>query len=129
RTSGLTVPNGPSQQRLLRQALADAGIGPDDLDYVEAHGTGTPLGDPIEIQALGAVFSGRAATDPLLVGAVKTNFGHLEAAAGVAGMIKTILQIERGLVVPTLQDTEPNPRIDWESAPLSVVREGRPWPD
>jgi acyl transferase domain-containing protein/non-ribosomal peptide synthetase component F/thioesterase domain-containing protein/acyl carrier protein len=129
RTSGLTVPNGPAQQQLIVHALADAGIGPDDLDYVEAHGTGTPLGDPIEIRALGAVFSGRPPGDPLLVGAAKTNFGHLEAASGIAGLIKTILQIEHGFLVPTLHGTRPNPRIDWEKAPFAVVREGRPWPE
>ncbi|WP_052134609.1 type I polyketide synthase [Sphingomonas sp. 37zxx] len=129
RTSGLTVPNGPAQQRLLASALADAGISPDALDYVEAHGTGTPLGDPIEIQALGAIFAGRAAGDPLLIGAAKTNIGHLEAAAGIAGMIKAILQIEHGTLAPTLHGATPNPRIEWENAPFAVVRQRRCWPD
>ena len=97
-SSGLTVPNGPAQQALLRQALASARLQPADIDYVEAHGTGTPLGDPIELEALSQVFSDRGGSAPLALGSVKTNLGHLEAAAGVAGFIKTVLAVQHGYI-------------------------------
>src|SRR5687767_14210358 len=96
-SSGFTVPNGEAQQDLIRQALTQAGRSPDDLDYVEAHGTGTSLGDPIELNALAAI-AGRERTRPLWVGSVKTNLGHLEAAAGIAGVIKTTLALHHGAI-------------------------------
>jgi acyl transferase domain-containing protein len=99
RSSGLTVPNGPAQQALIRRALELASVGPNEIGYIEAHGTGTALGDPIELQALGGVFGpGRAA--PLPVGSVKSNVGHLEAAAGMAGLIKLVLALRRGQIPP-----------------------------
>src|SRR5690606_31742774 len=94
RSSGLTAPNGPAQEAVIRTALANAGVSPEQVQYVEAHGTGTSLGDPIEVQALGAVLGvGREETNRLKIGSVKTNVGHLEAAAGVAGLIKTVLAL------------------------------------
>ena len=95
-SSGVTVPNGPAQQALLRQALTSAKLKPADIDYIEAHGTGTPLGDPIELDALSKVFADREGRAPLVLGAVKTNLGHLEAAAGIAGFIKTVLAVRHG---------------------------------
>jgi acyl transferase domain-containing protein len=125
RSSGLTVPNGPSQQKVLRRALADAGVQPAAVGYVEAHGTGTVLGDPIEVQALGAVFAGRK--EPLILGSVKTNIGHLEAAAGMAGVIKVVQQLRHRELVPSLHFDTPNPKIDWPSLPVSVSTRVQPW--
>ena len=93
RSSGLTAPNGRAQESVLRAALENARLRPDDISYIEAHGTGTSLGDPIEMKALAEVFSGRPPDRPLLVGSVKTNIGHTEAAAGIAGVIKTVLAL------------------------------------
>ncbi len=131
-TSGLTVPSGPAQQAVLRAALADAGIAPHQMGYLEAHGTGTALGDPIEVQSIGAVFGAVSGTEPireqpLYLGSVKTNLGHLEAAAGMAGLIKSILQLQRRQLVPTLHCEVPNPRIDWDALPLRLVRTRVPW--
>jgi acyl transferase domain-containing protein/acyl carrier protein len=118
RTSGLTVPNGPAQQEVIRAALAQAAMGPAEVDYVEAHGTGTALGDPIEMGALAAVFGpGRPKERPLFVGAVKTNLGHCEAAAGVAGLIKAILAVGCGRIPAHLHFTRPNPLISWADMP------------
>ncbi|MFG1954464.1 type I polyketide synthase, partial [Micromonospora sp. NPDC048830] len=128
-SSGLTVPNGLAQQELIRSALADAGVEPGEVDYVEAHGTGTPLGDPIEVDALaGALGRGRAAGRPLLLGSVKTNIGHLEAAAGVAGLIKTVLALRHGQVPAHLHLRTPNPHIKWDDLPVRVAAETTPWP-
>ena len=96
-SSGQTVPNGPAQQAVMRAALAASRLGPADIDYIEAHGTGTALGDPIELDALSAVFGERDGAAPLVLGAVKTNLGHLESAAGIAGFIKTVLSVGHGL--------------------------------
>jgi acyl transferase domain-containing protein/acyl carrier protein len=127
RSSGLTAPSGIAQEALLREALADAGVTPDDVSYVEAHGTGTRLGDPIEIRALQAVFGARPATDPLRVGSVKTNIGHLEAAAGVAALIKVLASLEHNVIPAHLNFRTPNPAIDWSAAPVEVAVEAMPW--
>ena len=128
-TPGLTVPSGEAQERVVEDALARAGVQASDVDYVETHGTGTPVGDPIEAQAIGTAYSrGRDASNPLLIGSVKTNIGHLEAAAGVAGLMKATLAVERGLIPRHLNFQEPNPAIDWEQLPLQVTTETTPWP-
>lgn len=120
RSSGITAPNGAAQESLLRRTLANAGLGPADVNYVEAHGTGTSLGDPIEVRALAAVYGDRPADQPLLVGSVKTNFGHLEASAGVAGFIKAVLTLQEGQVPPHLHLRRRNPHIDWEHIPVDI---------
>ena len=128
-SSGLTAPNGPAQEAVIRSALADAGIATADVGYVEAHGTGTSLGDPIEVQALAASLGpGRPAERPLLIGSVKTNVGHLEAAAGIAGLIKLALCLRHGEIPPHLHLRTPNPLIPWASLPVAVPREPTPWP-
>jgi epothilone polyketide synthase D len=128
RSSGLTVPNGPAQQAVLRDALAAAGVQPADVDYVDAHGTGTPLGDPIELQALGAVYGDRRPADrPLLVGSVKTNVGHLEAAAGIAGLIKVVLALQHEQIPAHLHFTAPNPHVPWHELPVRITAQSCPW--
>lgn len=127
-SSGFTVPNGSAHQALVRQALEAAKVDPREVGYVEAHGTGTALGDPVEVQALGAVFAeGHSADRPLLIGSVKTNIGHLEAAAGIAGLIKLVLTLQHREIPPHLHFREPNPRIPWDALPLSVPTERVPW--
>ncbi len=127
-SGGLTVPNGIAQQRVIAQALRRAGVAPGDVGYLEAHGTGTSLGDPIEAQAAGAVLGeGREEDRPLLIGSAKTNIGHLEAAAGIAGVIKVILSLEHGLLPPHLHFRNPSPHIPWDRLALQVVREATPW--
>ena len=128
RSSGLTAPNGAAQQAVLRAALADSGLAGSAIDYVEAHGTGTPLGDPIEANALGAVFGeDRPADLPLLVGSVKTNIGHLEATAGLAGLVKLLLALEHGRIPPSLHFSEPNPTIPWSALALEVTAQAVAW--
>lgn len=128
-SGGLTVPNGLAQEALLRQALANAGVAPADIGYVEAHGTGTALGDPIEVRALAAVLgTGRPADRPLAVGSVKTNIGHLESAAGIAGLIKVVLCLRHREIPPHLHLERPNPLIPWSEIPLRVPTEPTPWP-
>ncbi|MCC5602086.1 type I polyketide synthase [Nostoc favosum] len=127
-SSGLTVPNGPSQQAVIRQALANSTVDPADITYIEAHGTGTALGDPIEVGALGAVFGDNHTRDrPLLIGSLKTNIGHLEAAAGIAGLIKVVLALKYGEIPPHLHFQEPNPHIAWEQLPITVPTTCIPW--
>ncbi len=126
RTSGLTVPNGPQQADVIRQALANSGIRPEQVNYVEAHGTGTSLGDPIEVGALGTIFNQRS--QPLIIGSVKTNIGHLEAAAGIAGLIKVVLAMQHGEIPPNLHFHQPNPRINWDKLPISIPTERTAWP-
>ena len=125
--SGLTVPNPAAQESVVRDALAFAGRDPADLAYVEAHGTGTPLGDPIEARALAAVV-GPTRARPLLLGTIKTNLGHLEAAAGITGLIKTVLALEHAELPRSLHFRRPNPAIAWDRLPLAVVDTHRPWP-
>ncbi|MEA5529167.1 type I polyketide synthase [Dolichospermum sp. UHCC 0684] len=127
-SGGFTVPNGPMQTDLIRDALADAHLSGDAIDYVEAHGTGTSLGDPIEIKAIAdALCVNRSPSQPLLIGSVKTNLGHLAAAAGISGLIKTILSIYHGEIPAHLNFQKPNPHINWDSIPLHVVTQTRPW--
>ena len=132
---GLTVPNTPALEEVMKTALSDAEISPLEVDYLEAHGTGTSVGDPIEIDAVAAVYGkGRRVDRPLLIGSVKTNVGHLESAAGVAGVIKAALVLERGVIPKHLHFRDPNPSLDWERLPLQVTssmmdlpqRPGRP---
>ncbi|WP_156687792.1 type I polyketide synthase [Mycobacterium sp. Marseille-P9652] len=127
-SGGLTVPNGVAQQRVIAEALQCAGVAPADVGYLEAHGTGTSLGDPIEVQAAGAALGqGRDADRPLLIGSVKTNIGHLEAAAGIAGMIKVILSLEHEVLPKHLNFQKPSPHIPWDRLPVRVVDEALPW--
>jgi acyl transferase domain-containing protein/NADPH:quinone reductase-like Zn-dependent oxidoreductase/acyl carrier protein len=127
-SGGLTVPNGVAQQRVIADALKRSGLVPTDVDYLEAHGTGTSLGDPIEAQAAGAVLGeGRKDGDPLLIGSAKTNIGHLEAAAGIAGVIKVILSLENELLPAHLHFENPSPHIPWDRLALQVVKEATPW--
>ena len=129
RSSGLTVPNGPAQEALLKKALASAMLAPQDIDYVEAHGTGTPLGDPIEVEAIGAVMcEGRSPDRPLCIGSVKTNLGHTEAASGLAGLLKVILALRHEFIPPHLHFAKPNPAIRWQKFPITVPTSLTPWP-
>ncbi len=128
RSNGLTAPNARAQQAVLRSALASAGLEPGEVDFVETHGTGTPLGDPIEASALAAVYGERAPDAPLWLGAIKTNLGHLEAAAGIAGLIKVALCLHYRRLVPSLHFRRPNPRVRWDEWNLSVNTAARDWP-
>lgn len=129
RSAGMVAPNPAAQQALLRAALRDAEVDAAEVDYVEAHGTGTLLGDPIEAGALSAVLGRQRPVDrPLLIGSVKSNLGHLEGAAGIAGVIKTVLSLHHGELPASLHFRTPNPHIDFAEAGLRVVDEGTPWP-
>ena len=125
-SSGLTVPNGQAQQTLIRQALKNAQVKPAEVSYVEAHGTGTALGDPIEVKALGAVL-GEGRTSPLMIGSVKTNIGHLEAAAGIAGLIKVVLSFQHEEIPPHLHFKQPSPHIYWDELPIKVPTKLTAW--
>jgi acyl transferase domain-containing protein/NADPH:quinone reductase-like Zn-dependent oxidoreductase/acyl carrier protein/NADP-dependent 3-hydroxy acid dehydrogenase YdfG len=128
-SNGLTAPNPVAQERVLREACARSGFQTSDFQYVEAHGTGTPLGDPIEAQALGEVFGrDRPLNEPLLVGSVKTNIGHLEGASGIAGLIKLILSVYHRQIPASLNFETPNPHIDFAASNLRVVTKLEPWP-
>ena len=127
---GLTVPHTPALEQVMETALGDAGVLPSDVDYLEAHGTGTAVGDPIELDAVAKVYcKGREANQPLLTGSVKTNVGHLESAAGVAGLIKAALVLKRGVIPKHLHFNDPNPGFEWERHPLRVTSSMMDWPD
>ena len=128
RSNGLTAPNGKAQEAVIRAALEDANLSPSEVSYVETHGTGTSLGDPIEVRALAAVFSeGRKVDNPLMIGSVKTNVGHLEAAAGIVGLVKVVLALQNKTIPPHLNLDEPNPYIPWNELSITVPTKPTPW--
>ncbi len=127
-SSGLTVPNERAQEQLILQAIQNANVEPNRVTYIEAHGTGTSLGDPIEVNALAAsLCKDRTSDNPLIIGSVKTNIGHLEAAAGIAGVIKVIISLQHKEIPPHLHFRIPNPHIDWKEIPIEVASDGRAW--
>lgn len=127
-SNGLTAPNGPAQEAVIRKALTNAGVKPSQIQYIEAHGTGTSLGDPIEVSALGRVLSqDRSWNNPLTIGSVKTNFGHLESAAGLASLIKVVLSLQHKQIPPHLHLKTPNAYIPWQKFPIVVPTELTPW--
>ena len=128
-SEGLLVPDGLSQERVIEEALKRAGLAPSQIDYLEAHGTGTKVGDPIELRAVSAAYGrGREAEKPLLIGSVKTNIGHLSAAAGVAGLVKVVLAMNRGVIPKHLNFRNPTSRVDWNRLPIRVTAEPVEWP-
>jgi acyl transferase domain-containing protein len=130
RSNGLSAPSARAQEEVIRSALSDAKISPEEVHYIEAHGTGTYLGDPIEMQALGEVFErSHSRSHPLLVGTVKTNIGHLEACAGVAGLIKTSLMLQQKEIPPHLHLKNANPLVPWEQLPFEIPQKRASWPE
>jgi acyl transferase domain-containing protein/SAM-dependent methyltransferase len=128
RSNGLTAPNGPSQEAVIKAALLNGRVDRHSVSFIETHGTGTALGDPIEVQALGAVFGpGRDPANPLMLGSVKTNLGHMESAAGIGSLIKVVLALKHAEIPRNLNFSQPNPHIAWGELPVTVVAEPRPW--
>ena len=129
-SAGLTVPNGQAQERVMREALVQAGIAPSEVDYLEAHATGSQLGDPIELHAAASVYGeGRDQNQPLLVGSVKSNLGHTEWAAGVTALIKTVLSMNEGVIPKHLHFEDPNPHVEWDELPVRVAADKTEWPN
>lgn len=127
KSNGLTAPNGLAQERVIREALDRAGLAPEDIGYVEVHGTGTSLGDPIEVEAIGRVQAGRPADRPVVLGTIKSNIGHLEAAAGIAGLIRAVEILRRGEIPAHLHLDNPSPHIPWGAYPFEVRTERKAW--
>ena len=128
-SAGLTVPNGPAQEQVIEEALSRAGVAPADVDFLEAHGAGSDLGDPIEVQAAATVYGReRDPGHPLLIGSVKANIGHLECAAGVASLIKTVLAMNKGRIPKQLHFSNPSMHLDWDSLPVQVINDVTDWP-
>ncbi|CAM2006852.1 SDR family NAD(P)-dependent oxidoreductase [Acanthopleuribacter pedis] len=126
-SGGLAIPSKPARETVVRTALAGAGLGPNQISVIEAHGTGAPIGDAVEMAALGKVFASAERAQPLIVGSVKTNIGHLEAAAGIAGLIKTVLAMHGTFIPPHLHFHIPNPTIDWEHLNVIIPKQRQPW--